>query len=219
MKENKLVLLLIPVLLIAGIWVYYSTRVPDVPQDADSCYSQSLALIQANKNDEAKKQVEGCIGKFPQDGRFDFQLGNIARKQNQMGQALAYYEAALKKSPQLPEVYNNIAAVKMLENKLDEALSVINEGLKQNPDYKDLKFKKGQILYVKQDYAQVIPLLESIANDPEYVEAYRFMGLAQFKQNQKEAAQASLTAYLQKAPQSSQGVPEAQKVLNQIQGK
>ncbi|MFK7695240.1 tetratricopeptide repeat protein [Paenibacillus sp. HJGM_3] len=216
MKENKLALLLIPVLLAAGIWSYYAIRVPELPEDAGSCYAKSLRWMEQNDTAKAKQELERCKTDYPEDGKFDFQLGNIARKQNQMGQALSHYEEAVRKSPQLAEAYNNIAAIHMLENKIDEAKNAIDEGLKHMPEYKDLKFKKGQIHFIKQEYPQAITLLEPLLNDPEFVEAYRFVGIAQLKLNRREEALANLQQYVQKAAPGSPGLADAEKMVDEL---
>ncbi|WP_165452766.1 tetratricopeptide repeat protein [Paenibacillus thalictri] len=216
MKENKVAFILIPILLIAAIAVYFTMKVPDEVETASSCYSQATAAVQSQKWEDAKKQLNQCKLKYQGDGKFDFQLGNVARMQNQMDQALTYYLSALGTSPQLIEAYNNAAAIKMLQNKLDDAMSIIEDGLKQKPDYKDLNFKKGQLLYLKQQYTQVVPLLEPLVGDPEYFEAYRFLGLSQYKLGQKPQALNSLAEYLQKASPTTQGLQEIERIVAEL---
>ncbi|CAG7656048.1 tetratricopeptide repeat protein [Paenibacillus allorhizosphaerae] len=217
MKENKLALLLLPLVLIAGFLIYWFTTPTEVQPDADSRYNQALAFIQQNRLDEAKILLESGIADKPQEGKYDFQLGNIARKQNHADEAYKLYEAAAAKTPQLVEAYNNMAALKMVDNKLDEALTVIESGLKQQPDFKDLQFKKGQILYIKGDYVQAETVLKSLLGDLQYVEAARFLGLSLLKQNRTEEALVYLKEYINKSPADSKGKEEIQKIINDLE--
>ena len=217
MKENKLALLLLPLILIAGFLIYWFTKPAEVQLDADARYNQALALIQQNRLDEAKKLLEQGKADKPQEGKYDFQLGNIARKQNHADEAYKLYEAAAAKTPSLVEAYNNMAALKMTENKLDEALLAIENGLKQQPEFKDLQFKKGQILYVNGEYTQAEVVLKPLYGDPQYLEAARFLGLALLKQNRNEDALVYLKEYISKVPADSSGKAEIEKVIRDLE--
>ncbi|WP_284643361.1 tetratricopeptide repeat protein [Paenibacillus silviterrae] len=215
MKENKLLLLLTPLLLIAGFLIYRAVAIPDLEPTTDY-YSQGQALIRQGKITEAKQVLSLGKEKYPVDGRYDFALGNIYRQEKDMKNALLYYDQAIKKTPSLPEAYNNIAAIFMLDNRLDEALNTINDGLAKQPDFKDLQFKKGQILFMKGTYSDAIQVLQPLTAVPEYVDAYRFIGLSYVKDGKREQAAEALQLYLQKVQATTQGSQEIEKLLQEL---
>lgn len=214
MKENKWVLALVVAILIAAGWylypVFFSSKA-DNKQAQE--YDQGLRLIQEGKLEEAKVLLKKGIVKEPGEGKYHFALGNIARQQNKMDEALSHYEQTIQKSPELVEAYNNETAILMIQNKMDEALKAAEAGLGQDPAFKDLLFKKGQLLYVKKDYSQAISAFQSLLSDPAYVEVYRFIGLSLLQQKQYEPAVQQLKLYLQKTPANNKGRADVEKMI------
>ncbi|WP_028551050.1 tetratricopeptide repeat protein [Paenibacillus sp. UNC451MF] len=219
MTQNKLALILLPILLIVAAWFIY----PSIIKPAKTAvangqeYIDAMTLIQQGKLDAARKKLEAGLAKEPGEGKYDFAMGNIERLQSNQDNALAYYLKAVQKSPHLKEAYNNITGIYMLQQKYDDALTAINNGLGQDPKYKELLFKKGQLLYLKGDNAQAIEVLQPLINDAEYVEAYRFIALAYVKQNNRQQAAQALKTYLQKTPQESKGREELENLLADLE--
>lgn len=172
-------------------------------------YREALNLYEKGDLDEAKSLLEECISQEPNNGAYDFYIGNVYRKKNDLANALTSYENAIKKSPELLEAYNNITAIQMYNNNFDQALETANKGLAQKPDYAELKFKKAQILYVKKQFNDALPLLTELSKDPVYFEAQRFLGLSYIQLNNKPKALEHLKIYLQQAPE---GIPAKEKV-------
>jgi tetratricopeptide (TPR) repeat protein len=217
MKENKWVLGLIGVILVAAGWYLYPILFSQQVESAAQEYEQGIKLIKEGKLEEAKPLLMKGIEKQPGEGKYHFALGNIARQQNKLDEALSQYNQAIHKTPKTPEAYNNKAGILILQNKADEALAVIELGLQQSPDFKDLLFKKGQLLYVKKDFAQAITILQPLSSDPSYVDAYRFVGLCLREQQKVEPAVEQLKLYLQKTPQSTTGRDEVEKLVATLQ--
>jgi len=219
MSQNKLALILIPILVIAAAWfIYPALTKQNEPVHADAQeYAEALSLIQQGKLDAARKKLETGMLKEPAEGKYDFALGNIDRLQSNTDQALVHYAKAVQKTPQLKEAYNNMTAIYMLQQKNDDALTTVNEGLKQDPKDKELLFKKGQLLYLKANYDQAVEVLQPLVHDTEYVEAYRFIALSYVKQNDRPQALHALKVYLQKTPQGSQGRTELEQLLADLE--
>lgn len=167
-------------------------------------FEQGVNLYNQEKLDEALKVFQECMTQDPSNGQYEYYIGNIMRKKNDVQNALVHYQNAVKKSPDLVEAYNNSAAIQMATQNLDQALETINTGLSKKPDFKDLQFKKAQILYVKQQYKDSIALLIPLAQDPAYFEANRFLGLSYTDLGEKAKALEHFTTYLKQAPE---GVP------------
>jgi tetratricopeptide (TPR) repeat protein len=215
MKEKKLLLLLVPVLILAGWFIYRSAMIPGVNISKDN-YSLAMELITKGKLDEAVQLLEQGKASNPTQGRYDFALGNIARLKNDPSQALVRYQEAIQKSPELPEPYNNAAGILMMQNKLDEALTIVETGLQHKADFKDLLFKKGQLLYLKDRFKEAAEALRPLTADTAYVEAYRFLGLAEMKAGERVKALEALQAYLEKTPGNTQGRSELEKIVNDL---
>jgi|GEM_PF-6091152 len=180
---------------------------------ASEIYSRALHLYQQGKLEEAKVLFETGMKEDPQNGMYAFYLGNIYRKQEDMKKAAQHYQLAIAKSPKIIEAYNNLTALLMTMDRYDEALQTATKGLVQQPDHADLKFKKAQLLYVKNQYNVAIPLLSELANDPNYFEAHRFLGLYYMKENKKKKALEHFTLYLKQAPE---GVPNKEEVKQHL---
>jgi len=220
MKENKLVLVIIIVVLVAAGWYVYPLLFPDYADHTQvkaNEYEQALRLMKEGKPEDARKLLEQGLAKEPEEGKYHFVLGNIARQQNNMDEALSQYDETIQKSPNIIEAYNNKTAVLMLYNKMDEALTTAEAGLKQDPGFKDLQFKKGQLLYVKKEFAQALAVLQPLSSEPEYVEAFRFAGLSLAQQQQYVAAVEQLKLYLQKTPQDTKGRTDIEKMIADIE--
>ncbi|MGE7272671.1 tetratricopeptide repeat protein [Brevibacillus panacihumi] len=176
-------------------------------------YEQAVKLYNEEKLDEALPLFEKSISQDSANGEYDYYIGNIYRKKNDLQKALTNYQNAFKKSPKLIEAYNNATAIQMATQNFDEALATADMGLKESPDFADLKFKKAQILYVKQQFHDAIPLLKELAKDTNYFEASRFLGYAYAGLNDKVNALEHLNEYLKQAPE---GVPYRDKVKDVI---
>ncbi|TDF93453.1 tetratricopeptide repeat protein [Paenibacillus piri] len=221
MKENKWVLALIAIMLIAAGWYVYPSLFTDKQavgtQAKSQEYEQALQLFKDGKPDQAKTLLEQGIASEPGEGKYHFALGNIARQQNKMDEALKQYEQAVQKSPRLVEAYNNLTAVLMIQNKMDDALKTAEAGLSQEPAFKDLLFKKGQLLYVKKEYGQAVSILQPLTSDKAYAEAYRFIGLSLVQEQKLEAAVQQFKLYLQQLPESAPGRTEIEKMTAELE--
>jgi tetratricopeptide (TPR) repeat protein len=216
MKENKWVIGLIGAILIAAGWYLYPILFAK-QEIVGSEYEQAARLIREGKLEEAKPLLVKGIAKEPAEGKYHFALGNIARQQNKMDEAMLQYDQSIVKTPKIIEAYNNKAGLLILQNKADDALAVIESGLQQNSAFKDLLFKKGQLLYIKKDFAQAIAVLQPLTGDPEYVESYRFIGLCLREQQQIDQAVEQLKQYLQKTPSTTRGREEVEKLVAAMQ--
>lgn len=180
---------------------------------SDEKYKQAIEMYNQGKLDEAKSLLEECIQQDSTKGDYDYYLGNVYRKKNDLEKALLNYQNAYKKSPKLIEAYNNAVAVQIMTQSYDQALNTANAGLKEQPDYTELKFKKAQILFVKKQFKETIPLLTELAKDETNFEANRFLGLSYLELKDKKNALGYLKKYLQQAPE---GVPAKETVKKLI---
>ncbi|MFZ5968859.1 MAG: tetratricopeptide repeat protein [Bacillota bacterium] len=182
----------------------------------DKQYAEALVLFEQGELEKASQLLQQCIDQSPDNGKYDFALGNIFRTRKDNEKALAHYLSATEKSPQIKEGYNNISAIYMLEGKYDEALAVIEDGLKKFPSFSDLIFKKAQLIYFKGEYEETIKQMQKIVTDSQYIEAYRFIGLSYLKLGDKVKALENLEIYLEKTPDDIKGKQEIHRIVAEL---
>ncbi|NTU31102.1 tetratricopeptide repeat protein [Brevibacillus sp. HB1.1] len=182
-------------------------------------FDAALALYNSGKMDEAKSAFEECVKLDASNGVYEYYLGNISRKQNDLSKALSYYQNAVTKSPDMIEGYNNIVAIQMYNQDFDNALLTANKGLQVKPDFADLKFKLGQIYFVQNQFEESIKVLSEISSDPKYFEAYRFIGFGYMQLNKKQEAVTNMKKYLELAPEGLNTKVEVANVVKELESK
>jgi tetratricopeptide (TPR) repeat protein len=217
MKADKWLWALLPILVLAGWFVYRSVQIPTPTAERADPYTSALTMIRQGKLDEAERLLKQEIQAHPTEGKYHFVLGNVARMRNEQAQALKEYLEAILQTPSLAEAYNNAAAIYMLQSQTDEALTIIDTGLQADPQFKDLLFKKGQLFYVKGRYKEAIDTLEPLTTDASYTESYRFIGLSFLKSGNRTDAINCLQDYVNKSPMNAYGRSEVVKILGDLQ--
>lgn len=219
-RKSRILLLFVTIcILLAACNQSEQTGEVDQSTTAAEKYLQAVGLYQEGKLDEAKVLLEESIKQEPDNGIYDFYLGNVYRRQKDIEKALENYQNAVKKTPEMVEAYNNIAAIQMNSQKYDEALETVNKGLAQQADDTELKFKKAQILFVKKQHQESIALLNDLAKQPSYFEAHRFLGLNYAQLNDKAKALEHLKVYLQLAPEGVQFKENVKKIVAELEKK
>jgi tetratricopeptide (TPR) repeat protein len=162
---------------------------------------QAIELIDKNRFDEAKAILVKCIEQDPKNGIYNYYLGNVYRRQDDLDSALKQYITAIEKSPAIKEAYNNATAIYMYKKDLNKALEFATNGLNVDSQFAELIMKKGQILYLKEQYKEAIQVLSALSSDPKYFDAERFIGLCYFKMSNKEEAIKHFNKYIKIAPE------------------
>ena len=71
----------------------------------------------------------------PAAGEPYFNLGNLAARQNQIDQAIAYFQQALKLDPNHAPAHNNLGRLLAAHGKLDEAVYHFRQALRVDPKF------------------------------------------------------------------------------------
>lgn len=197
-------------------------QVPSSSNEATSNqeqYLEAIKLYEADKLDEARKLFEEGMKQDSANGMYDYYIGNILRKQKDYQNAMTHYQSAIKKSPNIIEAYNNLVALQMAAQDFETALETANSGLNQQNDFKDLKFKKAQILYVMKQFEESNTILMELTQDELYYDAHRFLGLNYINLNDVEKAKEHLNKYLELAPDGIEAKEKVKEVLTQLENK
>ncbi|WXR62993.1 tetratricopeptide repeat protein [Peptostreptococcaceae bacterium AGR-M142] len=167
-------------------------------------YQKATIMIQEGKLKEAKEELDGLIKSNPNNYNYYFSYGTIFLKERDYKNALEKFNKVIELDSSIIQAYNNIIGIHMLDKEYDKAISVLDKALEIEPENKDLKFKKGQLLFVKESYQESIELLSELKEEEAYFEVYRFIGLSNINLNNKKEAIKNLELYLKKAPD---GIP------------
>ncbi|MFC2137689.1 tetratricopeptide repeat protein [Bacteroidota bacterium] len=123
------------------------------PEDENYLSLKISLLSNMGREDEALREAELAIKKYPNNYKFYDLLSSIYRKENKFKKAIECYEKMLKINPKKKTVLNNlIAAAYMKLNRNDEALQVVNRSLYDNPDNNDLLFIRARIMLSKKKF-------------------------------------------------------------------
>lgn len=163
-------------------------------------YQKVTVMIKDGKLNEAKVELDKLIKSNPDNYNYYFSYGSIFLKERDYKNALLKFNKVIELDNSVIQAYNNIVGIHMLDKEYDKAISVLDKALEIQPENKDLKFKKGQLLFVKESYQESIELLSELKEEEAYFEVYRFIGLSNLQLNNKKEAIKNLEIYLEKAP-------------------
>lgn len=167
-------------------------------------YQKIIGMIEEGSLNEAKVELDKLIKSNPNNYKYYFSYGSIFIKERDYKNALLKFNKVIELDNSVIQAYNNIIGIHMLNKEYDKALPVLDKALEVEPENKDLKFKKGQILFVQAKYEESIKLLSELKEDQNYFEAYRFIGLSNIALKNNKEAIVNLELYLKKAPD---GIP------------
>ncbi|WP_167568668.1 tetratricopeptide repeat protein [Brevibacillus migulae] len=196
-----------------------STQAEEQQASVNEDYQNAVALYESNNLDEAMNIFGELLKSNPKDGQNDFYIGNIYRKKNDIDSAIRFYQSAIQKTPTLVAAYNNLAALQMAKESFDEALQTADKGLAVDSNFTDLKFKKGQILFVKQQYKESNTMLTETAKDPAFYESYRFIGLNYLQLSDKAHALENFRTYLKLAPEGNPFKEQIKQTVTELENK
>jgi len=128
----------------------------------------SLAVMPANENylslkisllsnmeklDDALREIDMAIQKYPNSYKFYDLQASIYRKQNRLDKAIECYKKMIKIEPSRKSSLDNLMAGAYMQlNKLDESLQIMNQLIKEYPkDNDNFLFSRSQIMMSKKD--------------------------------------------------------------------
>lgn len=181
----------------------------------------ALAGIYAREKrfDEAIKEYETIIAKNPNFLAGYMAVGTIYDQKGDGRKAETYYRKALEIKKDFGPAANNLAwNLAERGGNIDEALTYAQIAKEQLSNSAAVMDTLGYIYYLKGSYLNAIAeLQDSLARDPGNPVVNYHMGLAQFKNNDKEKAKNFFEKALQLDP-SFKGADDARKLLKEISG-
>lgn len=173
--------------------------------------------FQTGKTDQAATEYEAVLAKEPQTIQAQMMLGVISANKREYDKAKSRYESILRLNSKFAPAANNLAWLLVEQGgNLDVALNYAQAAREQKPDDPAIADTMGWLYYKKNAYLLAISLLKEAAEKlPANPVVHFHLGMAQYKNGDKDGAKRSLQAAL-KLAQSFSGSDEARKVLSEL---
>ena len=181
-----------------------------------------LALAQIyvrdKRFDEAIAEYKSILANNPGYLAGYMSIGTIYDLQGEGAEAETYYRKALEIRRDFGPAANNLAwSLAQRGGNIDEALTYAQIAKEQMPDSAAVMDTLGWIYYLKGSYLSAIAeFQDSLARDPDNAVINHHMGLAQYKNNDRDKARKFLERALELDP-GFEGAEEARRVLKELQ--
>lgn len=190
------------------------------PGSAEAHLALGEAYFRSQRKDDAQKQFEAgltldkaaALPVTSQSADEVFLFGNVHAGLNQLDEAKAAYEDALKLDPNKAAAYTNLGVVYYQQGKLDDAIAQLQKSLEIDPQDADTQYMLGAAYVQKNDLSNAEKAFkQALALKPELGQAYIGLGNVYLITKQYDQA---LTA-LQKATELQPDLPEGWLALGQ----
>jgi tetratricopeptide (TPR) repeat protein len=169
------------------------------------------------RTDEAVQEYERLLEKNPEVASAHMMLGMIAEQRKDITSAQRHYRKTLEIEPKFAPAANNLAWL-MAEHggNLDEALAFAERARAQQEDNPHIADTLGWIYYKKTAYVKAVSLLQEAADKlPENPMVQYHLGMAQFKNGDRQKGKKALEAAFQLSP-NFPGSEEAKATLEML---
>ncbi len=163
------------------------------------------------------QEYERLLEKNPKAASAHMILGMIAEQGNEIQKAQTHYRKTLDIEPKFSPAANNLAWL-MAEHggNLDEALAFAENARAQLADNPNIADTLGWFYYNKNAYLKAVSLLQEAAEKlPENPVVQYHLGMAQFKNGDRQQGKKSLEAAFQLSP-NFPGSEEAKATLEML---
>ncbi len=191
------------------------------PGSAEAHLALGQAYFRANRIDDAQKQFEAgftldagaALPVASQTADEVFRAGNVHAGLNQLNEAKAAYENALKLDPKKSAAYTNLGVVYYQQGDLDGAIEQLKKALEIDPQDAETQYMLGAAYVQKNDLTEAEKAFQqALAVKPDLAQAN--IGLGNIYLLRKQYDQA-FTA-LQKATTLQPSLPEGWLALGQV---
>lgn len=144
------------------------------PSHAGALEGMGLLLLQAGKNDAAKKMLDSALAQEPTRWRTLNGLGILADLRGDSADALAYFRRAIAQQPDRAELLNNIGYSYYLTDQIEAAQYYFERATTMAPDNRMGWSNLGLVHARQANYPEAVRALERIMTPAEarYATAY-----------------------------------------------
>lgn len=136
---------------------FYGRWVETSPGSAIVWANYGFALMEADRNGEARQAYERALKISETQPRALANLGYLDLRENRPAEAKAHFEAALKADPSSAAAANGLGKILWDEGKADEAKAIFESILAVNPNELDAMGNLAQILLAQRDALSAEP--------------------------------------------------------------
>ena len=173
--------------------------------------------FQSGRTDQASAEYEAVLAKEPQAIQAHMVLGIIHEHKKEYAKAKARYEKILALNSKFAPAANNLAWLMVEQGgNLDVAFNYAQTAREQKPNDPAIADTMGWLYYKKNAYLLSISLLkEAVEKLPTNPHVHFHLGMAQYKNGDKNGAKKSLQTALT-FDRSFPGSDEARKILSEL---
>jgi tetratricopeptide (TPR) repeat protein len=186
------------------------TRALEVNPTATVAHNNlGVALLEAERRDEARAHFETSLRIEPDDATALFNLGVMAAGRKEWAQAIDYYKHALRENVRNPLVWNNLGVVAAEQLQHDKAVVYYRRSLEFDPDDADAHVNLAAALERQGKRDDALDHFEMGARlNPRSVKARYRLGKAHAEAERWEAAQGELEAARAIEPENTEVLSE-----------
>ena len=136
-----------------------------------------LELLNSNKLNEAKKEIDKQITKYVNSSILFNIFGALFAAQNQLNNAIKNYQKAIKINPSYAQAYNNLGVALQKLNKLDDAIFQYNKAINLKNDFPEAYNNLGNAyLDLNKPENSIEYFAKALSVKPDFADAYNNLG-------------------------------------------
>ena len=177
----------------------------DDPSSAEALYGIGSVYLDQQKTAEARESFERALklrASYPDTlANCWNNLGLLAAREGRTGEAIGYFQEALKLSPDHTIALDNLGSAYRQQKQWDDALKTFERALKVNPDDAEANYGLGMVFAQNDNTARAFDSLEqALKLRPVYPEALNNLGVLYLRTQRRDEAVASFEECIRIAP-------------------
>ena len=141
-----------------------------------------LNLLNSNKLNKAKKEIDKQIAVFPNSSVLFNIKGAILSSENKIDLSIESYYKSIKLNPNYAQAYNNLGVVLQKLDKTEEALKNYNKAISLKKDFSEALNNLGNLMSRLNKPREALGYFEkALKSNPNYAEPYFNMGVIYFE--------------------------------------
>ena len=177
----------------------------DDPESAEALYGIGSVFLDQQRNAEARESFERALklhANYPDTLANSWNnLGLLAAREGRTGEAVGYFQEALKLSPDHGIALDNLGSAYRQQKRWDDARKTYERALEINSDDAEANYGLGMVFAQNDDTARAFDSLQkALKLRPVYPEALNNLGILYLRTQRRDEAVASFEECISVAP-------------------
>ncbi len=177
----------------------------DDPASAEALYGIGSVFLEQQKNVEARNSFERALklhASYPDTMANSWNnLGLLAARGGRRGEAIGYFQEALKLSPDHSIALDNLGSAYRQQKQWDDARKTYDRALQVNPNDAEANYGLGMVLAQNDETERAFDLLQNALKlRPGYPEALNNLGILYLRTQRRDQAVATFEESIRLAP-------------------